>query len=330
MDFNRNYYKILGLDKNASGDEIKKCYRKLALKYHPDKNPDTEHKFKEISEANSVLSDDKTRQEYDVRSPHGKNYSSNPFFGGDPFSGFGGSHFDIFDIFNSFGGFNPFQREEFHENLDVNTTTHISLKQVYLNDQIHVKYKRYQLCSDCQGIGFDRNGRFDSCDVCDGTGVNNGRRCEYCQGTGNIYIEQCKKCGGEKVELKDTEIVMQNISSIRGNSKNIHGGYGHQSKHYLDKVGNLILNIKYVHDNNYEIINSFDLNYKLDIHFQDCIDGNEIMYKHIDDSEIKIKIPEKTKDGYSIKLSNKGLLKDNHNRGDLVLKINIIVDYEKL
>jgi len=342
MDYNKNYYQELGLDKNCTQDDIKKAFRKLAHKYHPDKNQgnkESESKFQKINEANSVLSDEKSKSEYDQRSPNGKAYS--------PFSQFGegfGFHFggagDIFSQFfggnanNPFGnfanGFNPFgQHEEFRENLDINATTTINLKQIYLNENLTIKYKRHLHCEDCNGTGFDKKSKSDICEICDGTGKNKGHTCEYCKGDGKVYTDQCKTCKGEKVLLKDTEVTIQNLSQLRGSVKNAHSGFGHQSKYYREKVGNLILNINIDRNDGYTIINNFDLSKSTDVHFQDAIDGKEILYHHVDDIPFKIKLPEKTKNGDTIRIKEKGLL-NNNTRGDLYLKINIIIDYERV
>lgn len=340
MDYNKNYYQILGLDKNSSDEDIKKAYRSLAHKYHPDKSSGTEEKFKQVNEANSVLSDSKQKQEYDTRSPHGKSYS--------PFNPFGGSGFEFHfgnggDIFSQFfgegspfgfnpfgGGFNPFQREEFKENLDINSNVVVNLKQIYLNEELNIKFKRFFHCDSCNGTGFDKNSHSETCEICDGTGKDNlGKQCTYCQGDGKIYTGQCPNCRGEKVILKDSEITIQNLAQLRSNVKNAYRGYGHQSKYYRDKVGNLILNVIIDRNDKYQVINNYELHYTLDTHFQDAIDGVEILYTHIDDSILKIKLPTKTNNGDIIRVKEKGLLKGNI-RDDLYLKINIVIDYGRI
>jgi molecular chaperone DnaJ len=335
MNYNENYYQELGLDKNANEEEIKKAYRKLALKYHPDRNQgnkDFESKFQKINEANSILSDPQTKQEYDTRSPHGKSYS--------PFNPFGGSGFEfsfdnndffskIFGGFNPFDGFNPFQREEFRENLDVNSSITINLKQIYTDEKLVLKYMRYIHCDDCKGSGFDKNSHADKCDICNGTGKDNGKTCTYCRGEGKVYLGQCKTCGGEKVVLKETEVNIHNVAHFRGSIRNSYLGYGHQSKYYKNKIGKLILNINIDRNDEYKIINDYELHRTIDVHFQDAIDGTEIQYVHIDDSILKIKLPTKTKNGDIIRVKEKGLLK-NSKRDDLYLKINIIIDYDRI
>jgi len=337
MNLEKNYYEILGLDKNCDQDEIKAQYRKLSKMHHPDVNKTgNDSKFKEISGAYSILSDPAQKREYDQKSPNGNSYSPfNPFGGGfemhfkngdDLFSQFFGGH-------NPFGGFNPFgefQREEFREDLDINSFTTINLKQIYLNENLNIKFEKYVHCSNCNGTGFDTQGDSYTCEICSGTGRNQGRTCEYCMGTGKIHSGQCKTCKGEKVVLKDTEVIIQNLSQVRNNIKNVHGGYGHQSKYYRDKIGNLILNIIVNRNDNYKIIDNYKLSKKIDIHFKDAIDGNEFLYKHIDDTDIKIKLPTKTKNDDIIYVKGRGLLKPDNTRDDLILKINIIIDYERI
>lgn len=330
MDYNKDYYQELGVDKNATDDEIKKSYRKLAQQYHPDKNNGNEDKFKKINEANSVLSDTKSKQEYDTKSPHGKSYSPfNPFEGFGINFNFGGSASDIFDQFFS-GNFNPFGRDEFREDLNINTSAQISLKDIYLNNKLSIKYKKHIHCDSCRGTGFDRNSHSDTCEICYGSGVNNGRTCEYCLGEGKIYTGECPKCRGEKVILTDSEIMLENLSHLRGDLRNSYNGYGHQSKHYRNKVGSLVLNVHVIRNDEYEIANNFNLRKIINVHFQDAIDGNEIIHEHIDGNKIKIKLPKKSVDGDVIRIKEKGLLKNDKNRGDLLLKINIIIDYNKI
>jgi molecular chaperone DnaJ len=345
MDYNKNYYQELGVDKNASEEEIKKSYRKLAHKYHPDKNggdKEYEIKFQEINEANSVLSDSKSKQEYDKQSPHGNSYSPG-------FSGFPGFEFhfnqgggDINDIFSQFfgganpfgsafgGGFNPFGQEQFREDLDINASITINLKQIYLNEALNIKYKRKIHCDSCDGTGFDKGSHSDVCEMCNGSGVNNKKTCEYCRGDGKIYSGTCKKCKGEKVVLTDSEVNLANISQLRSTIQNLHRGYGHQSKYYREKVGSLILNINVDRNDGYQILNNYQLKKVIDVHYQDAIDGVELSNLHIDDKEIKIKLPSKTKNDDVLRIREKGLLKPDNTRDDLYLKINIIIDYKRL
>jgi len=331
MDYNKDYYKELDIDKNSTDIEIRKQFKKLSKIYHPDVKNGNEAKFKEINNAYSILSDSNLKQDYDRNSPHGNAYSPFNSFGNGGFEfNFGGAG----DIFSQFfgGGFNPFSqfaREEFIENLDIELTANIDLKQIYLNENPTINFKRFVHCDDCNGTGFDKKGHSDMCEVCNGTGRNNGKNCEYCMGEGKIYSGKCPTCKGEKVTLKDTEITLQNISSLRHTSKNLHPGFGHQSKYYRNKVGSLLLTVNLIMNDNYQI-NDSNLYKTLNLHYQDAIDGKELDYKHIDNTYIKIKIPEKSQNDNIIIIKEKGLLKNTTNRGDLQLKLNIIIDYDRL
>ncbi len=333
MDFNKNYYQILGLDKNANSDDIKKKYRKLAKEHHPDttKNHD-DSLFKELNESYSVLGDESNKQKYDTHSPHGKSYHpGNNFFrmnmNDNPFSNFAFNGFNIFDdtffrdIFN--------RQEEFQEDLDIPVNIDISLKDVYNNINIPIEFSRYVKCDHCNHTGFDPKSESFDCDACDGKGHDGFTKCKYCGGTGKIHSGTCENCKGKKVTLKKEQLGFSNTYTIDKNFTKYMKGAGHQSKYYYNKVGTLIINTTYKHDDRY-IRNNHDLIYILNLHYQYAIDGTTFEYEHLDDKKYSIKIPEKTKDGDLLKLSKKGLLKDGTNRGDLIIKINIIIDYEKM
>lgn len=336
MDYNKDYYNELGIDKNATNSEIKKQYRTLSKKHHPDVNGGKDEKFKLISEAYEILSDSNKKQEYDTRSPNGNSYSPNTFSGfnfnfqdgGEIFSQFFGGGGNPFGAGSPFGSF--FRNTEFAENLDIHININININQIYENEKITINYKKYISCDNCDSTGFDKTGHSDQCEVCDGTGVNNNKVCDYCKGSGKIYSGKCSVCNGEKIILKDTEVTLQNISEIRESSNNLQRGYGSQSKYYNNKIGNLLLNIIFTNDSKYKIVNNYDLSTTIDIHYQDAINGDKITYIHLDSTKIEIKLPEKTKNDDVLKIKERGLLKNDGKRADLYLKINIIIDYDKL
>jgi len=331
MNINKNYYQILGITKNANLDEIKKTYKKLAVKYHPDKNngnKEKEEKFKEISEAYSVLNDSNKKSQYDNQSPHGRTYNPNPF------SNLG----DIGNIFNSFFGGNPFgtpfgrthEYREYHENLDIHVNVIITLADVYKAQPLKVSYKRNIHCEECDGTGFDRESPSDECEMCNGLGKDHyGIKCDYCQGTGSVYTQTCKKCNGGKVVSKDTEFNINNLYTIRKSVEEYLPGYGHQSIYFREKVGLLKLNVIYQDIKDYSVENE-NLYYKMNLHYEDAINGDVHKFELLDNTNILIKIPAKTKDGDVIKIKEKGLLKNPTERNDLYIRINIIINYDKL
>ena len=341
MNLNKDYYSILGLNKNSNIDEIKKTYRKLALLYHPDKNKGDkrkEEKFKQISEAYSVLGDQTSKKQYDTQSPYGNSYNPNPF------AHVGG----VDDIFQAFFGGNPFAQannpfasffhsgknkyHEFRENLDITVNLIVTLNDVYKGKPIKVSYKRFVHCDVCKGTGFDPKSESYECEMCNGKGKDNlGRRCKYCQGLGRIFLLPCSACNdGEKVVLKDSEFNITNVENIRASEDKYLRGFGHQSKYFREKKGDLKLKVIYQDTINHKIIDN-KLYYYLDLHYEDAIKGTKYEYKALDNSKIKVTIPEKTKDGDIIRLKGKGLF-INHkgDRDDLYFKINIIIDYERI
>lgn len=333
MDFNKNYYDILGVDKSSSQEEIKKAFRKKANETHPDKHGGDDTQFKIINEANQAIGDETKRSQYDVKSPHGQNYSPMGNF-----ESFFSNRGNPFENMNFSGGFNPFdmffRREEFVENLDIKLQVKVPLKDVYNNKEIQVKYKRNVNCDKCEGTGFDVDGDSDRCDACDGTGTAwepsiGHTKCRFCRGKGKIYSGTCKKCNGDKVVQRDEQFQLNNVYRIANNDTKYLGGYGHQSKHYLNKKGNLILDIIYEHDNNY-IRKRDGLFYKLDLHYEDAINGKEIEYEHLDNKKYKLKIKPKTKDNETMKMVGKGLLINNTVRQDLFILINVIIDYDRI
>jgi len=337
MDFNKNYYSVLGVDKGSSQDEIKKAFRKKAIETHPDKHGGDDSEFKVMNEAYQVVGTVEKRGQYDNQSPHGQSYNpmgggrnifdmfggGGPFAGGSPFGG--GSPFDAF--FTN-------RRSEFVENLDINLSIDITLEDVYNNIDKKVKYSRNITCDVCRGSGFDPDSDSHGCDICDGTGKEwnpsiGHSNCKYCQGTGKIYTGTCKKCNGEKVILKEEEFALNNVYRINTSDNKYLRGYGHQSKYYLNKVGNLILTINHINNDKY-LRKPDGLYYKMNLHFQDAIDGKDFEYTHLDNKKYNLKIPPKTKDGDVLRMPNKGLFVDGTNRQNFFLLLNIIIDYDKV
>jgi len=322
MDLNKDYYSILGVSKDASEDEIKKKYRKLAKEYHPDSNQNKDDsKFKELNEAYSIIGDNSERQKYDVHSPNGGNFQ--PGFG-NPFSHiFGGGGFGPFDSFfrDIFS-----RKEEFVENLDINININITLKDVYNNNNIPIRFKHDVKCNTCGFTGFDQESESFECETCDGKGSDGFTSCKYCSGKGRIHTGTCSKCNGEKVVSQDEEFGFSNSYMIDNNFIKYMRGLGHQSRYYANRVGTLNVQANYIHDNKY-VRDGSNLIFPLNLHFQLAIDGFDFEYEHLDDKKYSLKIPAKTKDGDLLRITGKGLLIDGHKRGDLLIKINIIIDY---
>lgn len=220
-----DYYKILGVEKSASADEVKKAYRKLALKYHPDRNKDNteeaEKKFKEISEAYSVLSDTEKRRQYDtfgtVNSSSGRPSAGHPFV--DPF--------DIFDQF--FGG----SRSRHRRGQNVKVTIAISLEEVALGGEKKISYKRSKQCESCKGNG----GTGKMCTQCGGYGQVEYSQsffratapCNACRGNGIIITDQCQDCKGQGTKQESRSVTVKIPQGIEDGQGIRYTGGGNQS-----------------------------------------------------------------------------------------------------
>jgi molecular chaperone DnaJ len=326
----KNYYDVLGVQENATNEEIKKAFRKKATKYHPDKNKGSDKKFKEINEAYSVLSKNKAKYDNSRKQSDGNPF--NPFATQSPFSNQGWSErYDFGDIFNAFNNKYTNKKQNFHEeSLDIIHNVEITLEDVYNNTNKIIKYKRKEVCQSCQGTGQDINSKIhEQCKYCINGSDEYGLPCTVCGGLGKIYKDVCKACKGDRVLSKETKFTLNSIFKINNSTSKYLKGYGHCSKYYPNKVGMLILNVNYEIDTNYRFTKQGIMK-KLDLHYKDAIEGNKYQFTHLDGQKIQIKIPTKTKDGDLITIPNKGLLFEENHRGHFIFKVNIIIDYTKL
>jgi len=334
----KDYYKILGVEKGATKEEIKKAYKKLAKKYHPDisKEPDAEQKFKEINEAASVLLDDEKRKQYDT---YGTTDNFNSGFSGFDPSDFGIDLSDIFDdIFTSFFGFNAGgsasrgkKRRRYSDDIEVELS--LTLEEVYNSTVKEIKVKRKVECDKCHGRGAVKESDVETCPKCGGSGVvtdvrrtmfgvfKTEKTCPYCQGEGVIIKNPCPKCGGkgyvetiEKVKVKVPKGVENGVRLRMGGKGNYTPDYGY---------GDLYIMIKYKEDKIFDVEEN-DLYTSLNINFIQAIFGNEIELDYFGNKKLVVKIPEGTQPGTILRLKGKGLPKYETNKyGDLYVKVNV-------
>lgn len=312
---NKNYYEILGVEKNASKDEIKKSYKKLALKLHPDRQQgksdsekkEAEDKFKEVAEAYSVLSDDKKRAEYDNPSSNFK------------FDGFGGSGFD--DFMKGFGfdfNFNPFGGNKGQKRVvkgqSIRISLNVSLEDIYNGVEKNIKYKRMDKCPTCGGSGKGHNSRIETCSHCGGTGqlfqqngfVQTITTCPYCKGKGTILINPCTTCNGDGIVPTDNTV---KINIPKGA---IHGvqltmkGQGNAPLNCDGIYGDLLMVINEMPHNKFER-NGNDLYFELSIPIIDGMLGCNVEVDTIDGKKLSTKIPQGTEDGNQIRFGGKGM-----------------------
>ncbi|MBE6342900.1 MAG: molecular chaperone DnaJ [Lentimicrobiaceae bacterium] len=338
----RDYYEVLEVPKNATSDEIKKAYRKMAIKYHPDKNPDdkdAEEKFKEAAEAYEVLSNPDKRSRYDQFGHAGLNGQQGFSGMDDIFSHFG----DIFsDLFGGGGGGFSFssgfggggRQAQRHVNRGSNLRLRVKLNLSEINEGVKkkVKVNKFVPCQHCGGSGAKDNS-FETCPTCNGRGqtvkIQNSifgqmqtvTTCPNCGGEGKIIKNKCPECQGNGI-VKSEEIIELNIPAgvAEGMQLSVRGKGNAGARNGI--AGDLIILIEEEKDKNLERDGN-DLIYNLFISFPQAALGATVEVPVIDGTT-EVKIPAGTQSGEVIKLRNKGLPELNgYGRGDLLVNVNV-------
>lgn len=339
----RDYYEVLGVDKNASDAEIKKAYRKLAIKYHPDRNPDNkeaEEKFKEAAEAYDVLHDPQKRQQYDQ---FGFDGPQGGFGGGagmnmdDIFSMFG----DIFGGHSGFGGFGGFGggggRPQYRGN-DLRLTVRLTLQEIAEGVTKKFKVKKDITCEHCHGTGAKDGAQPETCPQCNGSGVvyktvrtmlgmmQTQTTCPNCHGEGTVIKDKCPYCNGEGV-TKGEEVIEINIPAgvSEGMVVNV-PGKGNAGRHN-GVNGDIQVLIK-EEPNDTFIRNGQDLYYTLLLDLPTAILGGEVDIPTISGNKISLKIDPGTQPGKQVRLRGKGLpAVQGYGRGtgDIIVNISVYI-----
>lgn len=344
----RDYYEVLGVSKTASEDEIKKAYRKIAIKYHPDRNPDNkeaEEKFKEAAEAYDVLHDPQKRQQYDQFGFDGP-------MGGGGFGGFGGGSFSMDDIFSMFGdvfggrgGFGGFgggqHRPTQHRGSDLRLKVRLSLQEISTGVTKKFKVKRDVQCSHCNGTGAEAGSGSETCPTCHGSGVvtrttqsmfglmQTQSVCPTCGGEGTVIKNKCKECGGNGV-VKGEEVVEIKIPAgvAEGMVVNVPGKGNAGKRNGI--AGNIQVYIE-EEPNDTFIRDDNNLIYNLLLDFPTAALGGNVEIPTIEGNKVRIKIEPGTQPGKTLRLRGKGLpAVQGYGRGtgDLVVNISVYVPKE--
>ena len=345
----RDYYEVLGVSKNASADEIKKAYRKLAIKYHPDRNPDdkqAEEKFKEAAEAYDVLSDADKRAKYDQ---FGHSMGPQGFGGGGGFSGGGMSMEDIFahfgDIFGGrmgggFGGFSGATggrrpRKHVNKGTDLRITVKVNLKDIMNGVDKKLKIPRLVACSHCKGTGAKNGSSFHTCETCHGTGyishveqsifgpMQSESVCPHCNGEGKVITESCTNCGGSGVEKKDEIVSFHIPAGVTDGMVLTMRGQGNAPRHG-GVNGDLLIVIQ--EEKNPDLIrDGNDLIYNLMLDIPTAALGGTAEVPTVD-GRARLKIAAGTQPGKVLRLRGKGLPEMNSSvKGDLLVNVMVYV-----
>lgn len=337
----RDYYEVLGVSKSADATEIKKAYRKLALKYHPDKNPgdkEAEEKFKEAAEAYDVLSNEEKRRRYDQFGHAGVGGAGQGGFGGgmsmdDIFSQFG-------DIFGSFGGFSGFggfgggrSARRVNRGTNLRVKVKMNLQEIATGIEKKIKVKKYVACQHCNGTGAKDGKSYSTCSTCKGSGqvtriqntilgaMQTTSTCPTCEGEGKIINEKCTFCNGEGV-LMSEEVISINIPAGVGEGMQLSlSGKGNAARRG-GVNGDLIVLIE--EEEHPELVrDGNDLLYNVFIGYPEAVLGETVEIPTIE-GKVKVKIEAGTQPGKILHLRGKGLPDVNgYGKGDLLAKVNV-------
>ena len=344
----RDYYEVLGVEKNATADQIKKAYRRKAIEYHPDKNPgnkEAEDKFKEAAEAYEVLSNPDKRARYDQFGHAGMSGAAG---NGGPFGGFSGgmSMDDIFSMFGDIfgghsgfgggfgGGYSSNQQRRFR-GADLRVKVKLNLKEISTGVEKKFKLKKYVQCSHCHGTGAEGNSGTETCPTCNGTGsvIRNQQTilgtmqtrvtCSTCGGEGKIIKETCKECSGEGIVYGEEVVTVKIPAGVAEGMQLTMSGKGNAGKHN-GIPGDLLILIEEEADKDL-IRDEDDLIYNLLLSFPTAALGGAVEIPTVD-GKVKVKIEPGTQPGKVLRIRGKGLPSVNgYGTGDLLVNISIYV-----
>ena len=330
----RDYYEILGLSKSASASDIKSAYRKLALKYHPDRNPDNkeaEEKFKEAAEAYEILSNQEKRSQYDQ-------FGHARMGGNGGFDGFGqGMNMDdIFsnfgDMFNDmFGGNGNTKKKRktgptAQRGQDRQIEISVTLKEAFEGIKKEISYYRLFSCDDCKGSGSRDNSKTSACSKCKGTGQTKyqqgffmfSQSCSACGGEGFVISNPCKTCSGQSRKQKLDEFSLTipkgifNGADLRVQGKGDAGVFG-------GPAGELFVRINVLPDKKFKRIGN-DLECEVYLTYPQLVFGSQIEIENLNGAKENIKIPKSTQVDERIIVKGQGFpILKSANRGNLVL-----------
>ena len=336
----RDYYEVLGVNKNAAADEIKKAYRRLALQYHPDKNPgnkEAEEKFKEAAEAYDVLSDPQKKSRYDQYGHAGVG-SAGPgnMNMDDIFSQFGDIFGDsIFDNFFGGGGGRRSQQGRGVRGSNIRIKVKLTLKEIAEGAKKTIKVKKYVLCDVCRGTGAKDASSVSTCKTCSGSGyvrrvtntilgqMSTTTTCPTCHGSGQQVTANCTKCHGDGRIYAEDQITFDIPAGVTEGVELSMSGKGNAGEKGGPN-GDLLISVEEIKDQELRREGNHII-YDLYINFADAALGTKSEIPTID-GKVRISIPEGTQGGHIMRLKGKGLPSLNgYGRGDQIVHVNVWV-----
>lgn len=335
----KDYYAVLGIDKKASKDDIKKAFRKLAHKYHPDKGGTDESKFKEITEAYSILSDDKKRREYDTYGQSfpggaprgGQSGHQGQGFGGFDFNGFqqGGAEFDFGDIFGDIFSGRGSGRSQTPRGRDISIDLEIPFKDAVFGTTRSVLLAKVSTCDHCKGNGAKPGTELHTCTICNGSGrvhearnsifgqFTSARECTACNGTGKIPKEKCTECKGHGVRRKEEEIKINIPSGINNGEMIRLVQQGEAIK--TGVAGDLYVKV-HVKPHSVFRRDGSNLIMTLQMKLTDALLGTTISVETLEGKTLEVKIPPMKRAEELLRVAGKGIpFEGSH--GDLIIRL---------
>jgi molecular chaperone DnaJ len=330
-----DFYEVLSVSRDASDQELKTAYRKLAMQYHPDRNPDdpsAEEKFKECSEAYQVLSDPEKRAAYD-RYGHAAFNGGGAGAGGNPFGGaqdLGDIFGDLFgEMFNMGGGGGGRKASRVQRGRDLRYDLTLEFEEAVFGKEKEITIRRMETCVDCKGSGASKGKAPVTCTQCGGRGQQRfqqgffsvARTCSVCGGTGTLIVDPCQTCRGETRVQTEHSILVKVPAGVEQDTRIRYQGEGEAGK-FAGPAGDLyvVLNVK---AHKFFERDGDDLHCVMPISFPQAALGTELEIQTLE-GEATIKVPEGTQSGKEFKLRGKGVPHLNsHGKGDLIIEIRV-------
>lgn len=346
----KDYYHVLGVDKKATQDDIKKAFRKLAHKHHPDKGGSAD-KFKEITEAYSILSDEKKRREYDT---YGQSFpgGSGPSAGGNPFGngfsggfdfsqfqqgfGNGGVEFDMGDIFDMFGGRGGGQART-PRGRDISIDLEIPFKDAIFGTERTVLLAKVSTCDLCKGSGAKPGTQQETCKICNGSGrvhevrnsilgqFTSARPCTACDGSGKIPKEKCPECKGHGIKRKEEEMKISVPAGIDAGEMMRLPQQGEAVKNGV--TGDLYVKIHIKPHPTFRR-EGYNLTMDLPVKLTDALLGATVSVVTLDNKTLEVKIPIMKRAEELLRVRGNGIPMGGSSRGDLIIRIEVAMPHK--
>jgi molecular chaperone DnaJ len=338
----RDYYEVLGVEKSASKDDIKKAYRKLAIQYHPDKNPgnkEAEEKFKEATEAYEILGDDQKKSAYDqfgfagVEGMAGQGGYSDVFHGFEDIFGEGGFG-SIFESFFGGGGFRRGSSGGVRHGANLRYDIEIPFKDAVFGTKVEIQYSHNEACPTCKGVGTADGGGKKTCPVCRGSGqvrhsqgfFSVATTCYQCHGDGYVIEKPCKDCGGSGTQKKRQKIMVTIPAGVENGKRVVIPKQGDTGPNG-GAAGDLYVYIR-VKPHEYFERQGHDLYCAVPISISQAALGADIHVTTLDSKRIKLKVPAGIQNGKMLRIRDEGI-PSGGNRGNLYIKLMVQIP-EKL